>query len=62
MKIDISDFDYILSAVGNAYFSKLTFDDLWQCVKLSETREELDVAIETLIQIRELIGEKHDDK
>ena len=52
----ITDFDYILSSVGNAYFSGLTFTELWTCVTVAETREELDVAISTQILLKETLS------
>jgi hypothetical protein len=51
---DIDDFAYIGSSVGNAYFSGLTFSELWSCVKLSSNREELDAAIELTIKLKEI--------
>ena len=57
--MEINDYNYIGSAVGNAYFSGLTFDQLWSCVSLSYTREELDAAVTAQIRLNELtIGEK----
>lgn len=50
----IEDYDYIGSSIGNAYFSGLSFHELWDCVSLSTTREELDAAIETTIKLKEL--------
>lgn len=52
----IHDFDYLSSSIGNAYFSGLTFDELWRCILLSETREELDAAVSAMIRLKE-IGE-----
>jgi hypothetical protein len=51
---DIDDFTYIGSSVGNAYFSGLTFSELWSCVMLSSDREELDAAIELTIKLKEI--------
>lgn len=52
---DITDYNYIGSAIGNAYFSGVSYDQLWAAIKLSETREELDAAITATIQINELL-------
>ena len=52
---EITDYNYITSAVGNAYFSGLTFDDLWGCISLSQNREELDEAVSAAIYLNELI-------
>lgn len=51
----ITDYNYILSSVGNAYFSGLSFDDLWNAIRVSETREQLDTAVSASIELRELI-------
>lgn len=55
MSHEITDFNYILSAVGNAYFSGISFDELWSCVALSTTREELDASVDASIKLKELI-------
>lgn len=52
----ITDFNYILSSVGNAYFSGLSFPDLWACIQVSTTREELDAAVAATIRLKELVG------
>jgi hypothetical protein len=54
MNIDIDDYAYIGSTIGNAYFSGLAFDELWECVFMSETPEELDAAISATIRLKEL--------
>ena len=51
----ITDYNYITSAIGNALFSGLTFDELWNCVCISNTREELDAAVQATIKLHELI-------
>ena len=57
--MDISDYNYIGSAIGNAYFSGVSFDELWSCVMLSQTREELDAAISAQIRLSEIcLGKK----
>lgn len=55
----ISDYNYIGSAVGNAYFSGLSFTELWDCVSLSSSREELDAAIQITIKLKELQNDRH---
>ena len=52
--MDISDYNYIGSAIGNAYFSGVSFDELWSCVMLSQTREQLDAAISAQIRLSEI--------
>ena len=51
---EISDYNYIASAIGNAYFSGISFEQLWSAVSLSENREQLDEAIETTILFNEI--------
>lgn len=52
---EISDYNYIGSSLGNAYFSGMTFDQLWSCVVLSENREQLDEAVNSTIKLNELV-------
>lgn len=57
---DISDYNYIASAIGNAYFSGVSFDQLWDCIFISNSREELDASIsitEKLNKIKEIKNE-----
>ncbi len=56
MDYKISDYDYIASAIGNGIFSGLTLDQLWSCVSLSKTREQLDAAVSAAIRLKELQG------
>lgn len=51
---EISDFEYIGSTIGNAYFSGLTLEQLWSCVALSSNREELDSAVSLTIKLKEM--------
>jgi hypothetical protein len=51
---EISDYNYIGSSIGNAYFSGLSFQELWSCVMLSSTREELDAAVDLTIKLKEI--------
>jgi hypothetical protein len=55
----ISDYNYIGSSVGNAFFSGVTFEQLWDCVSLSSTREELDDAVSTTIKLNEIARKEH---
>jgi len=43
------------SAIGNAFFSGLSMEQLWTCVALSNNREEFDAAVEAAIQLKELV-------
>lgn len=56
--MNISDYNYIGSSIGNAYFSGVSFDQLWNCVAMSSSREELDAAVSATIRINELTKEK----
>jgi len=57
----ISDYNYIGSAIGNAYFSGVSFDQLWNCVAMSESREELDAAVSATIDLNQLVkGDAHE--
>lgn len=55
MEYKISDYDYIASAIGNGIFSGLTLDQIWSCVSLSSSREELDAAVFAAIRLKELL-------
>jgi hypothetical protein len=50
----ITDYNYFGSTVGNAFHSGLTFEELWQCVFMSKTREELDFAITATIDLNKI--------
>ena len=54
----IDDYNYIVSTIGNAFFSGLTFNELWHCIFISNDRENLNTAIETLIKLKEMTKEK----
>ena len=51
----ITDYNYISSSVGNAFFSGLTFKQLWECVAISETREQLDTAVSATIDLNNIV-------
>lgn len=51
---EISDYNYITSAVGNAFFSGLTQEELWSCITLASTREQLDEAVSATILLKEV--------
>lgn len=57
----VTDYNYIGSAIGNAYFSGVSFEQLWNCVAMSQTREELDAAVTATIHLNELIKEMKND-
>lgn len=51
----ITDYNYISSSIGNAFFSGLTFEQLWECVAISETREQLDTAVSATINLINIV-------
>ena len=51
---EIRDYDYIGSSIGYAYFSGVNFDELWNCVVMSESREQLDAAVDITIKLKEM--------
>jgi hypothetical protein len=53
-KFEISDYNHIGSSIGNAFFSGVSFEQLWECVNMSQTREELDAAVSATIRLNEL--------
>jgi hypothetical protein len=61
MDYKITDYNYITSSIGNAYFSGVSFDQLWNCVVISSSREELDTAVLATIRINDLTKEKNND-
>ena len=58
MEIKVDDHTYFGSSVGNAYFSGVSFDQLWQCVLNSNNPKELDSAISAQILLNDLIKRK----
>lgn len=52
--MNFTDYNYMGSAIGNAYFSGVSYEELWNCVVLSKTPEELDTAISATIKLKEL--------
>jgi hypothetical protein len=56
---DISDYNYFGSTLGNAYFSGVTFEELWECVRIAKNREQFDAAVGATIRLHELVEEKN---
>ena len=50
---EITDYNYIGSAIGNAFFSNVTFSTLWECVSSADTREALDANVTAAIHGKE---------
>ena len=55
---EITDYNYIGSAIGNAFFSGVSFEQLWSCVSMAETREELDEAVSATIRLNEIANDR----
>jgi hypothetical protein len=55
----IADYDYIGSAIGNAYYSGLSFEQLWNCVRISSNREQLDDAVSVTILLNQLVKKEN---
>lgn len=55
-KLDIEpdDYNHILSSLGNAFFSGLSFQDMWSCIEVADNRENLDAAVSATIRLKEL--------
>lgn len=51
---EITDYNYIGSAVGNAFFSGVSFEQLWSCVSLAKTPAQLDEAVTATIKLNEM--------
>lgn len=57
----IDDYNHIGSSVGNAYFSGVSFSQLWDCMVISSNREELDASIDATIKMNKIVkGESND--
>jgi hypothetical protein len=52
--VKITDYNYIGSAIGNAYFSGVSFNELWNCIVMCDAPDELDAAISATIRLKEL--------
>lgn len=54
MQVEITDYNYIASAIGNGLFSGLLADQIWSCIYQSKNPQELDAAISATISLKEL--------
>lgn len=57
---EITDWNYIMSVIGNAYFSGITFGQLWVTVTLTDNREDFDVAVSSLIKLNEVLEQNNE--
>lgn len=53
---EIDTYAYMGSAIGNAFFSGLSFEQLWECTHLASNREEFDEAVSATIRLNEIVG------
>lgn len=51
---EVSDFQYLTSGIGNAYFSGMSMTDLWDCVLIGETASGIDAAIAAKLRLDEI--------
>lgn len=51
----IEEFEHVSSAFGNAFFSGLHIEDIWEAVKKSQTCEEFEERIRLRVQQKDLI-------
>jgi len=56
--IKISDWNYIMSTLGNAYHSDLTFNEVWSCVSVSCTPEQFDAAVLITFRLKEILSDE----
>jgi hypothetical protein len=56
--IRVDDWDYIMSTLGNAYYSDLTFDEVWSCVNVSCTPEQFDAAVLITLRLKEILSDE----
>lgn len=54
-----TEMNYLLSGIGNAYFSGLTFAELWDCILVGGTGENIDTAILATIKLKEIQENAH---
>jgi len=54
MEYEISDYNYIASSIGNGIFSGLNLEQIWSCIVMCKTREQLDAAISAAVRLKEI--------
>ena len=52
---DGEEVNEVLSAVGNAFFSGVSFEQLWDCIGVADNREALDAAVTATIDLNEMV-------
>lgn len=55
-EVSVADYAWITSAIGNAFFSGLTFEELWECVAHTTNAQDIDTAVDAAIKLKELIS------
>jgi hypothetical protein len=53
----LTDFDFISSAAGNAFFSGVGFDMMWECVNHAKDGESVDANVKAAIAAKEKIDD-----
>lgn len=59
---NIDDYTHIGSSIGNAFFSGLSMEELWNCVLESQDRAQLDSAISATIWLKELCNSRRSNE
>jgi hypothetical protein len=58
---EIGSYEYIGSSIGNAYFSGVSYAQLWDCILMAQNREELDAAVDITIKMNNIyVGRQND--
>jgi hypothetical protein len=53
IRTDITPYAYFSSAVGNAYFSGIGLDMLWECVANSSSPKEFDEVVQSVVTAKD---------
>jgi hypothetical protein len=57
---DPDEYCYFSSAVGNAFFSGLSFEQVWSCILIAADAKQFDAAISATIALNELSTNRRD--
>lgn len=52
---EVDPFTWFRSSFGNAYFSGVSYEQMWQAVQMSETPEQLDAAISAIEDLNNMV-------
>lgn len=53
----ITNYNYIASAIGNAKFSDVSFDVVWNAIAICNNSEQLDAVLAASIKLTEIVNE-----